>query len=119
GLGNRDELLGRALVGGCGGWISTRGGMTAISPAVASAVVLSIPLDTGWEVASAGEPAESKNLGNLRFIPARVPGTVASELREQGMWRMGAGVSFDAAEHWFRCRFEAAPLEAGEQVVLR
>ena len=80
---------------------------------------LSIPLDTGWEMASTAEPAMAANLSGLRFIPARVPGTVASALREQKAWQFGDGVRFDASEHWFRCRFDAAPAEPGEEIILR
>ena len=79
----------------------------------------SIPLDTGWEMASTAEPAMAANLSSLHFIPARVPGTVASALREQRAWRIGDGVRFDASEHWFRCRFDAAPAEPGEEIILR
>ena len=55
----------------------------------------------------------------LRFIPAQVPGTVASALREQKAWRMGDRARFDASEHWFRCRFDADTAEPGEEIILR
>lgn len=70
---------------------------------------VSIPLNTGWEMASSGEA----------FIPARAPGTVASALREQGTWKPGGGARLDASEHTFRCRFDAEPAEPGEELVLR
>lgn len=82
-------------------------------------VSLSIPLDADWEMASTNEPAIPETLGGLRFIPARVPGTVASALREQKARHMGDAVRLDASEHWFRCRFDAAPAHAGEEIVLR
>src|SRR5215467_455023 len=80
---------------------------------------VSLQLAEGWEMASTDEPATPETLSWLRFIPARVPGTVASVLREQKAWRMGDGVRFDASEHWFRCCFNAAPVEAGEELILR
>jgi len=82
-------------------------------------LTLNIPLDTGWEMASTAEPATTANLSALRFIPARVPGTVASALREQKAWKFGSGTRFDTSEHWFRCRFDSAHAEAGEEVILR
>ena len=76
-------------------------------------------LDAGWEMLSADEPRTPETLDVSRFMPARVPGTVASALRDQRAWRMGAGVSFDSSEHWFRCRFDASPAESGEEMILR
>jgi len=80
---------------------------------------LSIPLDTGWEMASTVDPATPTNLDGLRFTPAQVPGTVASALREQKAWHFGDGVRFDASEHWFRCRFDASRVEPGDEIILR
>jgi beta-mannosidase len=93
--------------------------MIAHLPIQREELSLSVPLDTGWEMASTAEPALSANLSGLRFIPARVPGTVASALREQKAWHFGDRVRFDASEHWFRCRFDAAPAEPGEEIILR
>ncbi|HTD45531.1 MAG TPA: hypothetical protein VK687_15190 [Bryobacteraceae bacterium] len=92
--------------------------MIAHLPAQREELSLCVPLDTGWEMASTPEPARPGNLSALRFIPARVPGTVASALRDQKAWHFGDGVRFDASEHWFRCRFEAAPAEPGEEIIL-
>jgi beta-mannosidase len=92
--------------------------MIAHLPSQREELSLGIPLDTGWEMASTPEPARPGNLSGLRFIPARVPGTAASALREQKAWHFGDGVRFDASEHWFRCRFEAAPVEPGEEIIL-
>ncbi len=77
-----------------------------------------IPLDADWEMASTIGPASPATLISLHFIPARVPGTVASVLREQQAWRIGDRAPFDASEHWFRCRFEGEPAEPGEEIVL-
>jgi len=93
--------------------------MIAHLPVRREELSLSIPLDIGWEMASTAEPATPGNLSGLRFTPARVPGTVASALREQKAWHFGDGIRFDASEHWFRCRFNAAPAEPGEQIILR
>ena len=82
-------------------------------------VALAIPLDTGWEMASSPEPREFSAAGALRFVPAKVPGTVASALRDQKSWRMGRDIRFDASEHWFRCRFRIDPPESGEEIILR
>jgi len=93
--------------------------MTAASPDIREAVAVSIPLDTGWEMASTTAPESPATLSGLQFIPAQVPGTVASALREQKAWRFGDNVRFDASEYWFRCRFDAEPIAPGERVVLR
>ncbi len=82
-------------------------------------VALSVALDAGWEVASTTEPLGPSMLGGLRFIPAQVPGTVASALRAQKAWRMGDRARFDASDHWFRCRFDAQPAASGEELMLR
>ncbi|HSR07750.1 MAG TPA: hypothetical protein VLM42_11415, partial [Bryobacteraceae bacterium] len=55
----------------------------------------------------------------MRFISAKVPGTVASVLREHKAWHIGDRIPFDSSEHWFRCRFEAEPIRQGEEIVLR
>ena len=83
------------------------------------AVAVTLPLDDGWEVASTPEPRDISTLGSLRFAPAKVPGTVASALRDQQSWKMGANIRFDAAEHWFRCRFDIDAAESGDDFVLR
>ncbi|MCU1338401.1 MAG: glycoside hydrolase family 2 protein [Bryobacterales bacterium] len=80
---------------------------------------LSIPLDTGWEMASTSDPQNPATVSELRFMPAKVPATVASTLREHNAWRMGDGARFDASEHWFRCRFEAEPAGPAEEVALQ
>ena len=82
-------------------------------------VAVNVPLDTGWEMASSPEPVDCVSAAALRFIPAKVPGTVASALREQKAWRRGADTHFDASEHWFRCSFSAEPVESGEEMILR
>src|SRR5262249_3224700 len=51
--------------------------------------------------------------------PAPVPGTAASALRAAGRWSLDAAPRrFDARDWWYRCRFTAAPPNAGECVVL-
>jgi beta-mannosidase len=95
----------------------------ARAPIAASAVssqemALRIPLDADWEMASTEGARARDQLGDLRFIPAQVPGTVASALRQEGAWRRGSGQSLDATEFWFRCSFDAEPAEPGEEVML-
>ena len=82
-----------------------------IAPAAAAQSELSreIPLASGWEM----------SIGEGRFVPAHVPGTVASILREQNAWRMGDEARFDASDYSFRCRFGAGPAAPGEEIVLR
>lgn len=82
-------------------------------------VCRTVPLAAGWELASAAETMTPEALGGLRFVSARVPGTVASALEQQKAWRRGQGVRFDALEHWFRCHFDAEPAARGEEVILQ
>src|ERR1019366_8929950 len=93
--------------------------MTATVSIPAREISREIPLTAGWEVVSTAEPAAPATVAGLQFIPAQVPGTVASALRAQKAWRMGDRVRFDTAEHWFCCRFDAVPAEPGEEVILR
>ncbi len=53
-------------------------------------------------MASIADSRGPDQLDDLRFTPARVPEIAAA----------------DAAEHWFRCRFEAETVEAGEELTL-
>jgi len=82
-------------------------------------ISLSVALDAGWEMASSAESAVPAMVSGMRFIPAKVPGTVASALREQKAWRMGDRARFDASEYWFRCFFDAETVEPGEEIMLR
>ena len=93
--------------------------MTAPISDLREDLAVTIPLDAGWEVASSPEPVEASAAAALKFVPATVPGTVASALRDQRLWKTGAAIHFDASEHWFRCRFSAHPAESGEEIILR
>ena len=73
-----------------------------------------IPLLTAWEMASTEDALEPDQSSQLSFIPAQVPGTVASALRGQRVRPERAG-SLDSGEYWFRCRFDAEP--AGRSVL--
>jgi len=81
------------------------------------------PLDTGWEMAFSPHAVDGSSAAGLRFVPANVPGTVASALRDQNSCqisrRMGGEFRFDASEYWFRCRFRAGPVASGEVIILR
>jgi beta-mannosidase len=77
-------------------------------------------LSSGWELACAapdevGGPGE---LDQLDWGPAQVPGTAAGALRAAGTWQAGDARDFDAEDWWFRTRFDAEPVRAGEELVL-
>jgi beta-mannosidase len=93
--------------------------MSAPALASPSGVSIPIPLAAGWELASAVDSASLIKPDSLRFVPAKVPGTVASALRDHQAWRMGDGVHFDEAHHLFRCRFYTEPAAANEKIFLR
>jgi beta-mannosidase len=82
--------------------------MIATAPAAPADASIEIPLTEGWEVTVPG-----------KTIPARVPGTVASALREHNLWRLGDHARFDSETFIFRCRFEARPPAPDEQLTLR
>jgi beta-mannosidase len=92
--------------------------MTASTAARTQQLDIRIPLAEGWELASTDSAATPGTISALRFTPARVPGTVASALRDQGTWRFGSGIRFDTSQHWFRCRFNAPAPEPGEEIRL-
>ena len=92
--------------------------VTASATASFQDILLHVPLVAAWEMASTDEERTLNRLGDLRFIPAQVPGTAASALRQEGAWCPGRGHSLDAAEFWFRCTFDGEPAEPGEEVML-
>ncbi|MEP6883767.1 MAG: glycoside hydrolase family 2 protein [Gammaproteobacteria bacterium] len=80
-------------------------------------------LEQGWQMQRAPTQAEP----DLQAIaqttsgwqPARVPGTVASALREAGCWNLDERPrDFDSEEWWYRLRFSAPPTAAGERIIL-
>ncbi|HEY4088281.1 MAG TPA: hypothetical protein VGM43_20250, partial [Bryobacteraceae bacterium] len=62
----------------------------------------SIPLLADWEVASAETSHNPESLGDLRFVPASVPGTSGA----------------DSSEYWFRCRFDCGATATEERLYL-
>jgi beta-mannosidase len=80
-----------------------------------------LPIDEGWQAASCppDSHADSAALDGLASMPATVPGTAALALRDAGRWRPGDPVDLDAEDWWFRTEFEAQPVSAGEEVLLR
>jgi beta-mannosidase len=77
-------------------------------------------LDAGWEVATCA-PDSSPDPGTIEaldWIPATVPGTAAAAMRDAGRWALGETYDFDAEDWWFRTRFEAEPVGAGEGATL-
>ncbi|MBA2255091.1 MAG: glycoside hydrolase family 2 protein [Chloroflexi bacterium] len=75
-----------------------------------------MPLDEGWVAASAAPDsfADPAELDGLTWLPARVPGTVASVLAEAGLM----AADLDAQDWWFRTNFQAARGDDDESVVL-
>jgi beta-mannosidase len=77
--------------------------------------------DLGWEWecwSCAPGTATETDVGKLadgEWLPAAVPGTAASALRELGRWAPGDddGELLDGRDWWFRCRFAEPPLTAG------
>ncbi len=80
-----------------------------------------LPIDGGWEAAGCAPDshADPATIDGLGWMPATVPGTAALALLEAGRWRRGDPIDLDAEDWWFRARFEAAPVAAGEEVLLR
>ncbi|HVW08688.1 MAG TPA: hypothetical protein VHC90_08900, partial [Bryobacteraceae bacterium] len=62
----------------------------------------SLPLLADWEVAVASSPHEPGRMGDLRFVPAAVPGTAGP----------------DTSEYWFRCQFDYEAAGPDERVYL-
>jgi beta-mannosidase len=77
-------------------------------------------LDEGWEAAACRPDAhvEVNTLDELAWLPARVPGTAASALRDAGRWCSGDASDFDADDWWFRTCFQAVASVEGEEVAL-
>ncbi len=81
------------------------------------------PLSSGWEVADcapgAFDGSEALARASLHWVKAVVPSTAASSLRSAGSWSLdGAARRFDAVDWWYRTRFSADKVEAGEQIWL-
>jgi beta-mannosidase len=98
--------------------------MIAASAVAAQDVTLRMPLVADWEMAASADVREPDRVSDLHFMPAQVPGTVASGLRQQNSWlhgslQHGSGASLDKSEYWFRCRFDLEPAEPGEELVLQ
>jgi len=80
---------------------------------------------TGFELAevprqSSVEPPSAPDAlpTSLSWLPAEVPGTVASALRKLGRWSFDERQDFDASDYWYRAQFKAAPAHDGEAVYL-
>jgi beta-mannosidase len=78
-------------------------------------------LDADWEAARCepDEHLDPSGIEGLDWLPAQVPGTAATALRDAGLWRPGEPIDLDAEDWWFRARFDEAPAAEGEEVVLR
>lgn len=74
-----------------------------------------LALTDGWRVASApaGLLLRPEAARELAYVPVTVPGTVA------GAFALRNGRRYDQDDWWFRCRFAADGVRAGELVALR
>jgi beta-mannosidase len=77
-------------------------------------------LSGGWEAGPClpGAHGDPSTVGELEWLPARVPGTAAAALLDSGRWRPGEARDFDAEDWWFRTRFASRRADRGEEVVL-
>ena len=75
------------------------------------------PLDDGWHLARAapGSHPAPPGEGQLDWLPAVVPGTVAGALRAAGVAEPD---DLDAHDWWYRTRFTASPAVGDERVSL-
>jgi beta-mannosidase len=78
-----------------------------------------VPLVSGWEMASFSVEISSPQLDRVPFIPAIVPGTVASNLGSQNVWNWGDPARFDSEQWCFRCRFSAERRELEEEISIQ
>ena len=74
-------------------------------------------LDEGWELASCAPDAcvDPVAAGELEWLPATVPGTVAGALGREALGDRDP----DTEDWWFRTSFEAESAADGEEVLLR
>ncbi|HEX3511508.1 MAG TPA: hypothetical protein VHT27_10475 [Solirubrobacteraceae bacterium] len=77
-------------------------------------------LESGWELAACAPDAHAMpaEIDALSWTGMSVPGTAAGALRDADRWSHGDGRDFDAEDWWFRTRFQTAPAEDGEQLLL-
>ena len=92
-----------------------------------------LTISAGWEAAvrfptpgaDAGSPAASlEPPPDAEWLPATVPGTIASVLRAAGRpvdtdSESDSGLDLDEADWWFRTTFDAEPAGPGEEVLIR
>ena len=78
-----------------------------------------VPLLTDWQMAFVPAEGRQTEWESLSFRPAAVPGTVASNLRSQGVFRAGEPLSGEEGPWCFRCHFETGPCDSSETVSLR
>jgi beta-mannosidase len=74
----------------------------------------------GWELADADpdEHDDPSGIGGLDWMPAEVPGTVASALRTEGRFPLQDAGALDERDWWFRTQFDCAAAGPSEEVVL-
>lgn len=72
-----------------------------------------------WEMAFVPGEARPTEWSSISFRRAAVPGTVASNLRSQGIWHAGERLSREEGLWCFRCRFDAGTCGSSEAISLR
>ncbi|HET9932838.1 MAG TPA: hypothetical protein VFQ35_19175, partial [Polyangiaceae bacterium] len=78
-------------------------------------------LASGWELlgVAADEFPDPSALPSFGWVPARAPGTVASSLREAGVWDFNAGdPRLESKDWWWRVRFAGPPEKAADELAL-
>ncbi|WP_139488152.1 glycoside hydrolase family 2 protein [Brevibacillus dissolubilis] len=74
-----------------------------------------------WELAetAVGEVMEPAGLANLalRWLPAQVPGTVASSLQATQLWDSYQHKNLDASDWWYRCRFSYSQADKTQMIL--
>ena len=77
-------------------------------------------LTEGWELllTRPGLVDVPERLPESGFVPALVPGTVASALRALGRSPLDSPQDFDAQDAWYRCRLDRPPVTEGTRLRL-
>lgn len=73
-------------------------------------------LSDRWECTStvAGIAASPSEIGDVAWLPARIPGTFAAALRDAGEWDGEAPLDLDDRDVWYRAQFNGG----GEEVLI-
>ena len=82
-----------------------------------------IPLQEAWQLLSVApgsyqNPEQLKHIEN-GWLSATVPSTVIAVLQRHQQWDLTHPLDVDATDWWYRCSFDTALPEQGQQVVLK